>query len=194
MTHNWPFGDLMPFKYGLILIDPPWSYEMRSEKGYEKSPEAHYDTMSIDDLAGLPVDQLAGPNCLLVMWAVWPKLPEAISLISRWKFTYKTGGSWTKTTATGKRAFGTGYILRSSCEPWLIATIGEPKVRDRSIRNLIEAERREHSRKPDEMRRICERLAPDSWRCELFAREEWPGSDVWGNEVGKFDPQLAEAE
>ncbi len=194
MITNWPFGDLMPFKYGLILVDPPWAYVMRSPKGYGKSPEAHYATMSQTYLTGLPVNQLAAPDCILVMWAVWPKLNDALDLVKGCGFTYKTGGSWTKTTASGKRAFGTGYILRSSCEPWLIATIGEPKVRDRSIRNLIEAERREHSRKPEEMRRICERLAPDAWRCELFAREEWPGSDVWGNEVGKFDPQLAEAE
>ncbi|HEY0212382.1 MAG TPA: MT-A70 family methyltransferase [Paenirhodobacter sp.] len=54
-------------KYGAILADPPWAYAMRSAKGYAKSPEAHYRTMSAEALRALPVGQLAGPDCLLFM-------------------------------------------------------------------------------------------------------------------------------
>lgn len=188
---KWPFVGLTPYKYGLILADPPWKYAMRSPKGYEKSPEAHYPTMSIEELARLPIADLAAPDCIFVMWAIWPKLDQCIDLMKRLGFTYKTGGSWIKTTVHGKRSFGPGYILRSTTEPWLIGTIGAPKVRDRSIRNLIESVRREHSRKPPEMRQICERLAPDSWRCEIFATELWAGADVWGNHIGKFDAEAS---
>lgn len=39
MQTDWPFGHLTPLKYKAILADPPWSYKMRSEKGYGKSPE-----------------------------------------------------------------------------------------------------------------------------------------------------------
>lgn len=78
---TWPFGDLTPMKYGAILIDPPWSYEMRSEKGYEKSPEAHYATMAEAELRDLPVGQLAGPDCALFMWSTWPHLPQALRLL-----------------------------------------------------------------------------------------------------------------
>ena len=38
---TWPFDPLTPMKYGAILADPPWAYAMRSDKGYDKSPEAH---------------------------------------------------------------------------------------------------------------------------------------------------------
>lgn len=183
---TWPFGNLTPLKYGAILVDPPWAYEMRSERGYAKSPEAHYVTMGDNALKALPVDQLAGGDCLMVMWAVWPKLDAAIALMRAWGFEYKTGGSWTKTTASGKRTFGTGYILRSTTEPFLLGTLGSPRVGSRSVRNLIEAERREHSRKPDEMRRMIEKLRPNAFCCELFAREPWPGHDVWGLEASKF--------
>ncbi len=46
----------------------------------------------------------------------------------------------------------------------------------------IHAPRTAHSAKPDEMRRMIERVsyAP---RLELFARGEAAGWDVWGNEV-----------
>lgn len=183
----WPFGDLMPIKYGAILADPPWAYAMRSDKGYEKSPEAHYDTMPESALADLPVGHLAGGDCLLFLWSTWPHLPQALRVMAAWGFTYKTGGSWTKRTPTGKAAFGTGYILRSSTEPFLIGTIDNPKIHDRAVRNLIEAERREHSRKPAQAREMLERLCPDVFCAELFAREPWPGHDVWGNQTGKFE-------
>ncbi|ODN71196.1 hypothetical protein [Methylobrevis pamukkalensis] len=50
MLTHWPFGALTPLKYGLILADPPWAYEMYSEEGFEKSPEAHYETMPIEEI------------------------------------------------------------------------------------------------------------------------------------------------
>ncbi len=134
---TWPFGHLTPLKYGAILADPPWSYAMRSAKGYAKAPEAHYATMSHEDIKALPVAQLAAGDCLLFMWSTWPHLDQAQAVLKAWGFTYKTGGAWFKKTVTGKSAFGTGYILRSSCEPYLIGTIGRPDIRSRSVRNEI---------------------------------------------------------
>lgn len=186
MQTEWPFDQLTLFKYGAILADPPWAYEMRSEKGYEKSPEKHYSTMSEAAISALPVHELAAGDCILFLWATWPHLQQALRVMKAWGFTYKTGGSWTKLTPSGKRAFGTGYILRSTTEPWLIGTIGNPTICDHSIRNLIESERREHSRKPPEARAILEKLLPHAFCCELFGREPWDGHDVWGNEIGKY--------
>jgi N6-adenosine-specific RNA methylase IME4 len=182
----WPFSPLRPLGYGAILADPPWAYAMRSSKGYGKCPETHYATMTEAELAALPVGQLASGDCMLWMWSTWPHLPVALRVMQAWGFTYCTGGSWTKLTSTGKRAFGTGYVLRSATEPFLIGTIGEPAWVSRSVRNLIESERREHSRKPPEARRMIEALLPNAFACELFAREPWPGHAVWGLETGKF--------
>lgn len=186
MITAWPFGDLVPLKYGAILADPPWAYEMRSDKGYGKSPEAQYETLSPAAIKALPVNQLAGPDCLLFLWSTWPHLPLVLEVMGAWGFTYKTGGAWVKRTATGKAAFGTGYLLRSATEPFLIGTIGAPAIRSKGVRNLIEGIRREHSRKPPEARDMLDRLLPDVWACELFAREAWPGRDVWGDQAGRF--------
>lgn len=183
---NWPFEPLTPMKYGAMLIDPPWSYKMRSAKGYAKSPEAHYATMSEAAIAALPVGHLASGDCLLWLWSTWPHLEVALRVMKAWGFIYKTGGSWTKLTPTGKRAMGGGYIFRSTTEPYLVGTIGNPVTRSKSVRNLIESVRREHSRKPPEAREMIDRLLPDVFACELFAREPWPGREVWGNEVQKF--------
>jgi N6-adenosine-specific RNA methylase IME4 len=186
MTQPWPFGGLMPMRYGAILADPPWAYAMRSPKGYAKSPEAQYSTMSADAIKALPVGHLAGPDCLLFLWSTFPHLPLALEVMAAWGFTYKTGGAWTKRWADGRLAMGTGYILRSAAEVFLIGTIGAPVYRSRSVLNAIDALRREHSRKPDEARAMIDRLLPDVHACELFAREPWAGRDVWGNETGRF--------
>lgn len=193
----WPFDPLTPMKYGAILADPPWAYAMRSVKGYAKSPEAQYPTMPLDTIKALPVNQLAGPNCLLFMWSTWPHLPQALDVMAAWGFTYSTGGAWVKRTPSGKATFGTGYYLRSATEPFLVGRIASPEIKNRAQRNLIEAElpdlpdlidgvRREHSRKPPEMRHLIETLLPQSHCCELFAREAWSGHEIWGNQIDHF--------
>ena len=48
---------------------------------------------------------------------------------------------------------------------------------------LVVSDRREHSRKPDIMRKHIVDLCGDLPRIELFARQQWPGWDNWGNEL-----------
>lgn len=52
---TWPFGDLLPLSYDLVLADPATRFETWSAKGEGKSPQAHYETMSWEELAALPV-------------------------------------------------------------------------------------------------------------------------------------------
>ena len=192
--------------FGLIMADPPWSYEMFSAKGYAKAPEAQYATLPLADIMALPVEALAAPDCLLWLWAVNPQLPQALEVLRAWGFTFKTAGTWLKRTKHGKVSFGTGYILRSSNEPFLIGTRGSPRT-TRGTRSAIitdavqelmeadvlphvavtiEAAAREHSRKPDEAYAACEELMPDVQRADLFSRQPRAGWIGWGNEAEKF--------
>ncbi len=179
------------FQYGLILADPPVRFETFSAKGQGKSQEAHYSTMSWDDLAALPVRNLGRGDALLWLWACWPSIRQSLALMEEWGFRYVTGGSWHKLTVHGKSGFGTGYRMRSACEPFLIGTLGNPETA-KNVRNVItsasiEAERREHSRKPDDQYSMCEALVPGAvHRLELFARTQREGWDCWGNETEKF--------
>lgn len=183
---DWPFGDLDAQSFDLIMADPPWQMQEWSEKGDKsKSTSSKYNLMSLDAIEALPVLDLAAPDCVLWLWATNPMLPQAFDVLAAWGFTFKTAGCWGKTTPSGKLAFGTGYILRSANEPFLIGTRGAPKT-SRSVRSLIMAPRREHSRKPDEAFSAAEQLIPDARRLELFSRTERPGWSIWGNEVGKF--------
>jgi N6-adenosine-specific RNA methylase IME4 len=122
-------------------------------------------------------------------------------------FRYKTGGPWIKRAHNGNPAMGTGYVLRSAAELFLIGTLGAPKIKNRSIPNLlltgdcperpqdidsiiVDSLRREHSRKPDEMIPLIENLF-DGPYLELFARTQRPGWTVWGKQTYKFSESAA---
>jgi N6-adenosine-specific RNA methylase IME4 len=112
---------------------------------------------------------------------------QAIDVMKAWGFRYKTCGAWAKQSSTGKKwAFGTGYLFRCAAEFFIVGAIGEPRPLARDVRNLIVAPVREHSRKPDEMYLVLERMFPRDPRCELFARTTRVGWDSWGNETAKF--------
>lgn len=189
--------------FGFIMADPPWSFDNFSAKGEAKNPKAHYACTPAEWISALPVPVLAAPDCLLWLWATNPLLPQAMAVLAAWGFTFKTAGTWVKRTVHGKDAFGTGYILRSANEPFLIGTRGAPRT-TRATRSVIatyddgvgrdgdwpsasitiEGVLREHSAKPDAAYEAAERLMPDVLRLELFSRRNRPGWSVWGNETG----------
>lgn len=205
----WPFGDLRPLSYELVMVDVPSETKMRSQKGEKKSSGAQYGHMTWDAIAAMPVGQLASRDCVFFIWTTWPHLlysgdmdrryvdadasrSKIGACIRDWGLRYVTGGAWHKKTVNGKTAFGTGYRARSSCEPFLLAVTGNPDT-SRAERNLIEGLRREHSRKPEEAYAWCERYLPGARRLDLFSRQSRAGWDTWGFEAGKFDAQVTTA-
>lgn len=177
----WPFGDLRPYSFDLIFADCPWHFTTRSPKGGKKSPQAQYATMTLADIAALPVSDLAAEDCLLWLWGTAPLLDEQISIVKAWGFTFKSAGAW------NKKRWGTGYLWRSKCEFILLGTRGKPKINGASIPNLIEECATVHSRKPDASYIVAEKMMPDARRVELFSRTDRPGWTTWGHEKGKLN-------
>ena len=173
-------------KYGAILADPAWHFAVRSAKGEGRSALQHYNIMSHADIAALPVADYAAPDCVLFLWTIDTHLPRALDLIKAWGFTYKTVGFyWTKRNKGGSPFTGMGYWTRANPEKCLLATRGKPKRVDKGVARWIDAPRREHSRKPDEIYDRIERLV-DGPYLEMFARQTKAGWDSWGNETEKF--------
>jgi site-specific DNA-methyltransferase (adenine-specific) len=171
-------------KYGIIYADPPWSY---SNKGVNGGADKHYDCMTLEDICTLPVQDIAEENCVLFLWATYPMIREAFTVIEAWGFEYKTiGFQWVKLNKSGKGyMFGTGYWTRSNSEICLLAVKGKPKRASASVSQLIVSPCEEHSKKPDIARdKIGQLMGSELKRIELFARNHTPGWDVWGNEVG----------
>jgi N6-adenosine-specific RNA methylase IME4 len=175
-------GDFeFPFPSGtfqLIYADPPWTFTTYSNAGQSKSPSQHYPVMDTAAICRLPVAQIATTNSILALWVYTPRLPDALQVMASWGFDDKTLAWW------DKGSFGTGYYFRSGGELLMLGKRGRGLPRhDRSVRQVIRASKREHSRKPDEMYDALERLFGDVSRIELFARRRRIGWAAWGNEV-----------
>ena len=112
-------------------------------------------------------------------------LPEALEVIKRWGFTFKTVAfTWVKENKKSNGYFtGMGYWTRCNPEQCLLATKGKPKRISRSVRQLVISKLQQHSKKPDDIRNRIVELCGDLPRIELFARQRTEGWDCWGNEV-----------
>ena len=173
--------------YQILVADPPWRFKTYSEKGkLKKSAERHYSTMDLLEIGRLPVAELAAPDCALFLWATAPMLREALWLMEKWNFEYKSNLVWGKTTRHGRIAFGTGYRIRNSHEMLTLGVRGNPK-NTKTERSLIMAQVREHSQKPEESYSLIERWLPGARRLDLFGRTRRPGWDIFGDQIGKFD-------
>jgi N6-adenosine-specific RNA methylase IME4 len=194
--------------FPVIYADPPWQFRVWSkDTGQGRSAEAHYPTMTIDDICALPVVDLTAPDAALFMWATWPTLPDALRLGTAWGFEYKTlAFDFLKLTRAGRGwHVGMGYYTRANTEPCLLFTKGKPKRRSRKVRQLIVdgaetqptlfelpiiAPLGDHSAKPYEAYRRIERLFEGPY-LELFARTRWPGWVSVGNDLDGVDIRIS---
>jgi N6-adenosine-specific RNA methylase IME4 len=194
------YGPALPRELGgfkVILADPPWG-DYR-DKGIRGGTERHYRTLDSAALARFPVADLAADDAALFLWATYPLIQEALALIPRWGFTYKTlAFQWVKVSKTGAPRTGLGHWTRGNTEPCLLATRGKPERIARNVSQviaefagdpeIIAAPLGRHSAKPPEVRDRIIRLLGPVPRVELFAREVVPGWAGWGDEYPEQTP------
>ena len=172
-------------KYSVIYADPPWLYKCGKNHLAKKSmingkDDIQYDSMAINDMKQLKVNDIAGDDCLIFMWVTSPFLEIGINLLCDWGFKYSTVAFiW------NKQKTNPGSYTLSECELCIVAKKGKiPRPRgSRKERQFLNKMRTIHSEKPDEIRNRIERMFPEQNKIELFARNKTDGWDVWGNEV-----------
>ena len=169
-------------RFAIIYADPPWDYKGQLQHAGEGSGDSggairHYPTVTLNMLKQLPVQKIAAQNSLLFLWATSPHLDQAIDLGKAWDFRWATiAFVW------DKERVNPGFYTLSQCELCLVFKRGKiPAPRGaRDIRQLVREKRREHSRKPEEVRRRIEAMFPTQKKIELFARERIAGWRSWG--------------
>ncbi len=159
-------------KYKIIYADPPWDYsDVHTWDIMGGGVRGKYNTMTHWEICALPISKLADSNCILFLWATFPNLKESLMVIEAWGFKYTSlGFSWIKLNDDGTPFFGIGHYSKSNCEVCLIGTKGNSLKKSDYISSVILSKRREHSRKPDEVRTRIVKLCGDLPRIELFAR------------------------
>lgn len=187
-------------QYRTIYADAPWLE--RGSGQIKRGADRHYDLMSTDAIAALPVGAWAAPDAHLYMWVTNNFLPDGLRVMQAWGFRYVTKIEWFKSVdghddiltdeqcdaADADLQFGIGQYYRGCTEPCLFGVRGRlpyrmlPNGKRAQGRTGFHARRGEHSAKPEKMRRMIERVSHGPY-LELFARRAVAGWDVWGHQA-----------
>lgn len=171
--------------FPLIYADPPWTFNVYSEKGKERTAEQHYPTLTDEEIVGFAIDgrevpDIAHADAALLLWCTSSNIHRALIVLEAWGFTYKSQAVWVKDKS------GLGLVFRNKHEVLLYGTRGKMPGPQYQPISVFEYPRGRHSAKPSEIRAEIERMYPDfdeTTRLELFARETVPGWSSYGYEA-----------
>jgi DNA (cytosine-5)-methyltransferase 1 len=183
-------------RFGAILADPPWQFQNKTGKvAPEHRRLNRYATLNLEEISALPVTEAAAATSHLYLWVPNALLPEGLSVMKAWGFSYKSNIVWHKIRKDGgPDGRGVGFYFRNVTEILLFGVRGKnartlPPGR-RQV-NYLATRKREHSRKPDEQYNLIEACSPGPF-LELFARGIRKGWECWGAQAnGDYEPSWA---
>ena len=178
-------------KFHTILADPPWRFANRTGK---MAPEhrrlSRYATMELEDIKEFPVAEIVEEPAHLYLWVPNALLPEGIDVLRAWGFEYKSNIVWHKVRKDGgSDGRGVGFYFRNVTELVLFGVRGKNArtlAPGRRQVNLIGTQKREHSRKPDELYDVIEACSTGPF-LELFARDTRKGWVGLGNQAANYE-------
>ncbi len=169
-----------------IVADPPWKYGAwgkASKPNYNGHIPAvsrmPYATMSVDEIAALPVSELAADDCDIYLWTTQKYLPDTFGVLEAWGFRYCQTLTWCKTPM----GTGQGGLYCPTTEFCLLGRKGKMPAKKRVDTTWWNWPRawKTHSRKPEAFQDIVETMS-DAPRLEMFARRRRLGWSAFGNE------------
>lgn len=165
-------------KFPVIMADPPWDIHM----------ELPYGTMADDEMRRMNV-QVLQDDGVIFLWVTGRAMELGRECLDVWGYRFVQELLWVKTNQLQRiiRTGRTGHWINHSKEHCLVGIKGQPKMNSNLDCDVVCAEVRETSRKPDEMYDLLERLAPGSRKLELFGRPHnvHKGWTTLGNQLGK---------
>ena len=181
-------------RYRTIVADPPWAYDEGwpaastsplsafNRAGVPEQTNARsplpYRSLSVDEIAALPVQPLALDDAHLFLWITNRYVLSGYSIVHSWGFRESQLLTWCKTP----RGIGPGGLFASASEFVIYARRGKPEYVKRQDRNWWSWPRSGHSNKPEAFLDVVESSCPGPY-LELFARRQRLGWDTWGNEA-----------
>lgn len=179
-------------KYKLGLIDAPWQYDNQQQNDPARGGIT-YPTLSMKDLAEIPIGKAFDEDSIIVTWCTFPKLMDQyyelydpLFIIRHWGFRPVTAlFVWVKTNKRGQVITdetnleeyndyysGLGRYTNSNAEFAIVARKGKGLTRlAKNVKQLITAPIGIHSAKPAEQYKRLYQLYGDVPSVELFARK-----------------------
>jgi N6-adenosine-specific RNA methylase IME4 len=166
--------------FGSIFADPPWRHLNTVTYG---AASLEYETMTNFDIEAMPISKLAAPDAHLHIWVVPAVLWAVKAIVEAWGFNPNPPHPFVWCKEGHRLGMGNGW--RTQHETMFTFMRGQAKYfNDKSIPSVLLAPRGAHSQKPDEVRRLIERVSPGPY-LELFGRKPVTGWKVWGNQIGR---------
>jgi len=162
--------------YDVIAIDPPWPYGTAYDPAGRRAASP-YPEMGLDDIKKISLP--AAQDCILFLWTTHKFMRPSFDVLDAWGFREVAIITWVKNT------IGLGSWLRSQSEFCIMAVRGHPHVSLTNQSTVLIADRREHSRKPDEFYSLVDSLCGGR-KLDYFAREPRAGWDTFGWEEKKY--------
>jgi len=164
--------------YSTIVADPPWPIEkiVRRTRPNQVA-NIGYSTMSLHEIACLPVWELADDVATCFLWTIDKYLHVTRPILEQWGFNYHLTMAWDKGNGQAMYGFNrqTEFVLVGFRGPH------DAYPERKTIRTGFTqaAKRNRHSVKPDLFFDMLDVLPGP--RVELFARAPRLGWDSWGH-------------
>lgn len=174
-------------KFAVVMADPPWDIHM----------ELPYGTLTDDEMRKLNIPTLQDDG-FLFLWVTGRAMELGRECLSLWGYERVDEIIWVKTNQLQRiiRTGRTGHWLNHGKEHCLVGVKGNTQGFNRGLDcDVIVAEVRSTSHKPDEIYGMIERLSPGTRKIELFGRPHnvQPNWVTLGNQldgIHLLDPEV----
>lgn len=149
-------------KFAVIMADPPWDIHM----------ELPYGTMGDDEMRQLNIPALQDDGYIF-LWVTGRAMELGRECLTLWGYERVDELVWVKTNQLQRliRTGRTGHWINHGKEHCLVGVKGNLAVNRGIDCDVIVAEVRATSHKPDEIYGVIERLSPGTRKIELFGRQ-----------------------
>lgn len=176
-------------KFAVIMADPPWDIHM----------ELPYGTMGDDEMRQLNIPALQDEGYIF-LWVTGRAMELGRDCLTLWGYERVDELIWVKTNQLQRliRTGRTGHWINHGKEHCLVGAKGNPRMNKGIDTDVIVAEVRATSHKPDEIYGVIERLSPGTRKVELFGRPHncQPNWMTLGNQLDGIkilDPDISDS-
>lgn len=154
------------------MMDPPWQLASRAPT---RGVALGYSQLRNREIIDMPIPLLQAQGFLFI-WVINSRYTFALEMMEVWGYTLVDDITWVKSTVNGRLAKGHGFYLQHAKETCLVGWKGDPtsqahaQVQRNIASDVIIAERRGQSQKPEEIYHLIEELVPNGKYLEIFAR------------------------
>ena len=183
-------------RFATVVVDPPWPvvwFEgtltklerlQRSRKGgyQNKAPgytKMEYETMTIQEIAALPIGEVLADDALVFLWATQGTLRVGFDVLDDWGLEYSHVMTWHKPWGPkplNKPMYNSEFAI--------VGKRGRPKYIDEKM--LFTSNQwpnpRIHSVKPEGFYDLLRRVTPVP-RLDVFGRRRIAGFESWGSQA-----------